>query len=48
MYYSLQVMAGTQTKDSVDGIDDDFLFDFSDTEDESCSTDEPFCSSCAE
>jgi hypothetical protein len=48
MYYSLQVMAGTQTKDSVEGIDDDFVFDFSDTEDESCSTDEPFCSSCAE
>ena len=48
MYYSMQVMAGTQTKDSVEGIDDDFVFDFSDIEDESCSTDEPFCSSCAE
>ena len=48
MYYSLQVMAGTQTKDSVEGIDDGFVFDFSDRDDESCSTDEPFCSSCAE
>ena len=47
MYYSLQVMAGTQTKDSVEGIDDDFVFDFSGLGDESTS-DEPFCSSCAE
>lgn len=48
MYYSLQVMAGTQTKDSVEGIEEDFVFDFSESEDDSCSMDEPFCSSCAE
>lgn len=48
MYYSLQVMAGTQAKDSVEGLEEDFVFDFSEIEGESCSTDEPFCSSCAE
>lgn len=47
MYYSLQVMAGTQTKDSVEGVEEDFVFDFSGL-DESCSTEEPFCTSCAE
>ena len=48
MYYSLQVMAGTQAKDSVEGIEEDFVFDFSEIEGESSSTEEPFCSSCAE
>ena len=48
MYYSLQVMAGTQAKDSVEGLEEDFVFDFSEIEGESSSTEEPFCSSCAE
>ena len=48
MYYSLQVMAGTQAKDSVEGVEEDFVFDFSEIEGEACSTEEPFCTSCAE
>ena len=47
MYYALPVMAGTQTKDSVEGVEEDFVFDFSGLDD-SFSTEEPFCSSCAE